>query len=283
MSKFLPENFSPNSKIIVLAGRGDYPVECVKNITNSGYEAHVMLLDDDAKAENFQIVDTKNISRISIGQLSKVLKEIKRSGAEYAIMAGQIKPKKLFNGLNPDLKAIMILASLKEKNAETIFGAISREIEKLGVKILDARAFMDDDIATEGPMVEKFNQPKQDYIDHGIHIAKEVARLNIGQSIVVRRGTVLAIEDFSGTNNMIKRIADFNVNDAIFIKTSKPNQDFRFDVPVFGTITLDLLDEVGIRHVLLEAGSVIVLNKRELLNKAKKYNISIYGFRETRD
>lgn len=278
MSTFLPENFSSNSKIIVLAGRGNYPIECVKHIINAGHDVHVLLLDDDANASDYDMVENKNISKMSIGQIGKVFKEIKRSCAEYAIMAGQIKPKKLFHGLKPDLKAIMILAALKEKNAETIFGTISKEIEKLGVKILDARSFMDDDISTKGPMIGKFKQPKQYYIDHGIHIAKEVARLDIGQSVVVRHGTVLAVEDFSGTNNMIRRIADFNVNDAIFVKTSKPNQDFRFDVPVFGTITLDLLNEVGIRHVLLEAGSVIVLNKRELLNKAKQYNISIYGF-----
>lgn len=277
MLKFLPEGFPNNTKIIVLAGRGDYPVICAKNIQHTGHTVNVMLLDDDANVSNFSFLAPECVSKMEIGQIGKVLKAIKSSEATHVIMAGQIKPKKLFHGLYPDLKAIMILAALKEKNAETIFGSIANEIEKLGIHVLDARTFMDEDIADTGHMTKnKF--PKKQYIDHGIYIAKEVSRLDIGQSVVVRNGTVLAVEDFSGTDDMLKRIAHFNVDDAIFVKTSKPNQDFRFDVPIFGTITLDLLISVGIKHVILEAGSVIMLNKKELLEKANRHNISISGF-----
>src|ERR1043165_1315693 len=154
--------------------------------------------------------------------------------AGCALMAGQITPRRLFKGLHPDLKATRILLTLKRRNAETIFGAIAREIEALGVTLLDARSFLDEHLASAGCMTGRKFPIESDYLEHGVHIARECARLDIGQGCVVRKGTVLAVEAFEGTDEMIRRAAGFKTDEALFIKTVKANQDYRFDVPCLG-------------------------------------------------
>ena len=128
-------------------------------------------------------------------------------------MAGQVTPGKLFRGLHPDLKAIRMLAGLERKNAETIFGAIGEEIEKSGVQLLDARIFMDEDLAEEGMFVQGKEKIEPEHIKHGIEIARENARLDVGQGVVVSQGTSFqycAVEAFEGTNAMLQRAGEFD-------------------------------------------------------------------------
>ena len=195
-------------------------------------------------------------------------------------MAGQITPRRLFHGLHPDLKALKILNSLKIKNAETIFGAIACEIEAIDISMLDARSFLDDQLATEGLMtVGKLKAGLTD-IAHGISIAKGMADLDVGQGVVVRHGTVLAVEAYEGTDPMLRRAGTFKTDDLIFVKTVKRGQDYRFDVPVFGHRTLDVMYESGIRTAVLESGSVLILDKASILEKAHSLKIELLGFSE---
>ena len=115
-------------------------------------------------------------------------------------------------------------------------------------------------------------------IDYGIKIAKEIARMNIGQGIVIKGQSVLAVEALEGTNKMLDRTGSFNLDELIFVKTIKQNQDYRFDVPVFGEDTLEKLRENKIQSALLESNSVILLDKEKLLEKAKAYKIQLYGY-----
>ena len=192
-------------------------------------------------------------------------------------MAGQVTPGKLFKGLHPDLKAIRMLAGLERKNAETIFGAIGDEIEKAGVHLLDARVFMDEDLAEDEIMVKGKEKIALEHVDHGIEIARENARLDVGQGVVVSRGTVLAVAAFEGTNNMLKRAGNFGATNCLFVKLGKTIQDTRFDVPVFGLQTLQTMQEAGIRNAALETGSVLILDKVEVLKQAKKLGIGLTG------
>jgi DUF1009 family protein len=203
---------------------------------------------------------------------------LKDFNAGYALMAGQVKPKKLFHGLTPDFKAAAILLTLKRRNAESIFGAIAAEIEKLGVRLLDARSFIDDQLATPGNMAGPKLPTDREYLDHGIHIAREIARLDIGQGCVVRKGTVLAVEAFEGTDDMLRRAGTFKTDETLFVKVVKPAQDFRFDVPVFGLRTLETMQEAGISAAALEAGKVIVLDKPAVLKQAKDWGLALHGF-----
>src|ERR1043165_4221462 len=196
-----------------------------------------------------------------------MLDALRDFGAGYALMAGQITPRRLFKGLHPDLKATKILLSLKRRNAETIFGAIAREIEALDIALLDARSFLDDQLAAPGCMTGRKFPIDAEYLDHGIQIARECARLDIGQGCVVRKGTVLAVEAFEGTDEMLRRAGAMKTDETLFVKTVKTRQDFRFDVPCFGQRTLETMREAGLKAAALEAGKVIVLDRAAVIKQ----------------
>ncbi|HRE81753.1 MAG TPA: LpxI family protein, partial [Opitutaceae bacterium] len=174
--------------------------------------------------------------------------------------------------------ATRILFSLKRRNAETIFGAIAGEIEALGVTLLDARSFLDAQLASPGCMTGGKFPIESDHLDHGVLIAKESARLDIGQGCVVRKGTVLAVEAFEGTDSMLRRAGEFKTDHALFVKTVKVRQDFRFDVPVFGLRTLETMREAGLHAAALEVDRVIMLDKNDVLAQARSWGISLLGF-----
>ena len=277
-SAFLPPNFDPKRPVALIAGRGSYPVITAAAIRAAGVPVRLIAMDDETEAGLIASFAGSERVSINVGQIGKMLDALKDFGAGYALMAGQVKPKKLFHGLTPDLKAASLLFSLKRRNAETIFGAIANEIEKLGVTLLDARAFIDDQLATPGPMAGPKLPTDQEYLDHGILIAREMARLDVGQGCVVRKGTVLAVEAFEGTDDMLRRAGTFKTDETLFVKTVKARQDFRFDVPVFGLRTLQTMQEAGIAAAALEAGKVIILEKPAVLKQAKALGISLHGF-----
>jgi DUF1009 family protein len=278
LSKFLPPNFDPRKPIALIAGQGMYPVLVAAAIRSAGIPLRLVAFEEETRAELVNSFAENDRRTLLVGQLGKMLKALEQFGAGYAIMAGQITPKRLFRGLHPDLKATRILLSLKRRNAETIFGAIAAEIEKLGITLLDARSFLDAQMATKGPMTGGRFPIDQEYVDHGIHIARECARLDIGQGVVVRKGTVLAVEAFEGTDEMIRRAGGFKTDQALFVKTVKAQQDYRFDVPVFGMRTLETLREAGLAAAALETDRVIVLEKPTVLAQAKAWGISLMGF-----
>jgi len=276
-SAYLPKDFDPRRPVALIAGRGRYPILTAAAIRAAGVPLRLIAMDDETEPELIASFPESERVTLNVGQVGRMLDTLKDFGAGYALMAGQVKPKKLFHGLVPDLKAASILFSLKRRNAETIFGAIAAEIEKLGVTLLDARAFIDDQIATAGAMTGQLGLDDE-YLQHGIHLAREIARLDIGQGCVVRKGTVLAVEAFEGTDAMLRRAGTFKTEEALFVKTVKAQQDFRFDVPVFGLRTLETMHAAGLGAAALEAGKVIILDKAAVLAQAKAWGIALHGF-----
>ena len=278
LSKFLPEDFDPSKPIGLIAGRGVYPKLLADNARAKGMEVRLIAFEDETREELFESFPEDQRARFNVGQMGKWLKALRKMNCGYCVMAGQITPKKLFRGLKPDLKAASMLLKLKRKNAETIFGAIAEEIEKQGAIQLDARIFLDDQLASPGWMTPQFDKIEDTYLRHGIEIATEMARLDVGQGVVVRKGTVIAVEAFEGTDPMLKRAGGFKTDQLIFTKTVKHRQDYRFDVPVFGLRTLDVMKESGIRAAAIKADSVIILEKEATLAAARKAKIQLFGF-----
>lgn len=277
-SRFLPAGFDSTRRVALLAGRGRYPDLIAETVRRLQIPACLIGFEGETESHLIDSFPSDERRMIKVGQIGKMLKALSHFGAGHAIMAGQIAPRRLFNGLHPDLRALTILASLKEKNAETIFGAVAREIEGIGVSLLDARSFLDPHMADAGMMTNSRKAISPEYLSHGIRIAKEVARLDIGQGVVVRKGTVLVVEGFDGTDAMLRRAGQFKTNEKIFIKTVKPQQDYRFDVPVFGLHTLDVLLEAKIDIVALEAEKTVMLDKADVIQKANTHGIRIFGF-----
>lgn len=278
ISKFLPTDFDKSAKIAILAGKGAYPSLVKDRLDAAGIPNALMAFEGETAPELWERFDGSQRACANVGQLGHLLKNLKKVGARYAIMAGQITPKKLFKGMKPDLKAILVLATLKRKNAETIFGAIADQLQKIGVDMLDARAFLDDALAPKGFFCgADMKNILPEHIEHAMHIARECARLDIGQGCVVSRGTVLAVEAFEGTDAMLERAATFGAKDCIFAKTVKPNQDYRFDVPVIGERTMRKLAAADIKNVVVEADKVIVLEKDKVKKLAEENGIRILG------
>lgn len=278
MSAFLPSNFDARQPLALIAGQGIYPMLVARAVRSVGVPLRLIAFEEETRPDLVNSFAASDRRILKVGQLGAMLKALDGFGAGSALMAGQITPRRLFKGLHPDLKATRILLSLRRRNAETIFGAIAAEIEKLGVILLDARAFLDDQLATSGCMTGRSFPVEQDYIDHGILIARECARLDIGQGCVVRKGTVLAVEAFEGTDEMLRRAGAFKTDGALFVKTVKARQDWRFDVPCFGQRTLETMREAHLSAAALETGKVIILDRPAVIEQAKAWGISLFGF-----
>jgi len=277
-SRFLPSDYDRSRPVGVIAGNGIYPILTVAAIRRAGIPVRLLGVDGDVRAELVESFPERERRVIDVGQIGKMLSSLREFGCGYAIMSGQVTPKRLFHGLKPDLKAAAILFKLKRKNAETIFGAIADEITAIGVTLLDARAFLDDQLADTGWMPRRLERIDDEYLNHGIEVAREIARLDIGQGVVVRKGTVIAVEAFEGTDEMLKRAGSFKTDHMIFVKTVKRAQDYRFDVPVFGRRTLESMRDAKITTAALEAGNTIILEKAGVLKQAADWGIQILGF-----
>lgn len=278
LSAFLPASFDPARPLTLIAGQGTYPVMVAAAVRAAGVPLRLVAFEEETPPELFASFAASERRMLKVGQLGHMLEALREFDSGYALMAGQITPRRLFKGLHPDLKATRILLSLKRRNAETIFGAIAREIEALGVTLLDARAFLDAHLASAGCMTGRKFPVETDYLEHGVTIARECARLDIGQGCVVRKGTVLAVEAFEGTDEMLRRAGTFKTDEALFVKTVKARQDWRFDVPCFGQRTLETMREAGLRCAALEAGKVILLDKPAVLKQARTWGIELFGF-----
>jgi UDP-2,3-diacylglucosamine hydrolase len=260
----------------IIAGNGVYPRLVADSARKSGVKkiiAAAFAGETDPVLE--QHVDV--IEWLRVGQLSRLLKSFREQKLHHAIMAGQIAPKNLFD-LRPDVKALMVLAKLKRRNAESIFAAIANELAKIDVELMPATSFLEDCLAPVGLIAgPKLSRRDEDDIDFGWKIAKEIARLDIGQTVIVKNGTVLAVEAFEGTNDAIKRGGALARKGALMIKVAKPNQDMRFDVPVIGVETLSLAMEKKLRVIAIESGRTLLLERDDLVDLANRAKISIVG------
>jgi UDP-2,3-diacylglucosamine hydrolase len=258
----------------IIAGNGVYPRKLADAARKAGAKKIVVAAftgETDPSIEKHADV----VEWLRVGQLGKLLKFFREQKVQQAIMAGQIAPKNLFD-LRPDWKALLVLAKLKQRNAESIFAAIADELAKVDVDLMPATSFLEDQLAPAGLIAgPKLSRREEEDVDLGWKIAKDIARLDIGQTIIVKNGTVLAVEAFEGTNDAIKRGGALAREGAVMIKVAKPNQDMRFDVPVIGVETIKVAAESKLRVIAIEAGKTLLLEREAIADLAKRANISI--------
>jgi DUF1009 family protein len=258
----------------IIAGNGVYPRLLADSARKAGVRKIVAAaFTDETDPALAQQVDL--IEWMRVGQLNRLLKFLGEQKAHHAIMAGQIAPKNLF-GLRPDWKALLLLGKLKHRNAESIFAAIATELSKVEVDLLPATTFLEDSLAQSGLIAgPKLSRREEEDVDLGWKIAKDVARLDIGQTIIVKDRTILAVEAFEGTNEAIKRGGALGHKGAVMVKVAKPNQDMRFDVPVIGVETIRVAVEAKLRVIAIEAGRTLLLERNQITDLAERARISI--------
>jgi len=262
--------------LFLIAGSGDYPRLVIEGARRAGV-SKISIAAFEGETDRNLAVLADSAEWMRVGQLGRLIASAKKSGARRALMAGQITPGNLFN-LRPDFRALLILAKLKERNAETLFGAVAAELSNAGVELVNATTFLEDHIAPKGPIAGPPLKPRQKSdLEFGFRIARETSRLDIGQTVVVKNGTVLAVEAFEGTNEAIRRGGRLGQGGAVLVKVSKPGQDMRFDVPVVGTKTLETAADAGVKVLGVEAGSTLLLNRPLVCETAARFGIAIHG------
>jgi DUF1009 family protein len=257
----------------IIAGNGVYPKILAAAARKAGIKRIVAAA---FTVETDPLIDKQAdiVEWLRVGQLGRLLKFFREQKVHQAIMAGQIAPKNLFD-LRPDVKALVVLAKLKQRNAESIFRAIADELKKIDVDLLPATTFLEDQLASKGLIAgTKLSRAEEEDVDLGWKVAKEIARLDIGQTVIVKNGTVLAVEAFEGTNDAIKRGGSLAREGAVMIKVAKPNQDMRFDVPVIGVETIKVAAEAKIRVIAVESGKTLLLERDKVVDLAQQAKIS---------
>ena len=263
----------------VIAGNGIYPESFIRAARSRGVRLVIAAFKEETQEGLAELVQA--IKWFRVGQLGGVIQFFQKEGVSEAIMVGQIAPRNLFD-LWPDLRTLKVLHTVKERNAESLFGAVANELEKEGIALLPATTFLEDQIAKEGLIFgPSLDKRAWEDVEFGKKIVKQTSALDIGQSIVVRRGTVLAVEAFEGTDACIQRGGLLGKGrDVTLVKVSKPKQDMRFDVPVIGPTTIDSCQQAGVGVIAVEAGRTLFLGGEEIAKKCAEGKISVVGFQE---
>ena len=262
----------------IVAGSGNYPLVLARAARAAGVARLVVAaFEHETDPALAALVD--EIAWMRVGQLGRMLTFFEKQSVPRAIMAGQIAPKNLFD-LRPDFKALLLLGRLRERNAESLFGAVADEMTRAGVTLLPATTYLEHLLATPGHLAGPAPGKRVLLdVEFALRTARQVSALDIGQSVVVRHGTVLAVEAFEGTDAAIRRGGALagKRGGATLGKVSKPNQDLRFDVPVVGPRTLEAAAEARLSAIAVEAGKTLLLEKDEIARLADKHRISVVG------
>jgi len=260
----------------IIAGNRALPLEFARQARAQGVKRLIAVgFESETDRSLADLVD--ELVWVKVGQLSKMIKAFSDRGVRYCVMAGQIAPRNLFD-LRPDLRALGVLARLKERNAHSIFGAIAAELKKDGIELIEAipwlKPLMPDSGFWLGPAISKDLQ--QDFA-FGFSIAREVSRLEIGQTVVVKNGTVLAVEGFEGTDRCLARGGELAGKDggAVAVKVAKETHDLRFDIPCLGPQTLETCAAARIAVLGFQARKSLLLEQDACERLAKKNKISL--------
>lgn len=265
-------------KLGLIAGMGELPKAIAIEARQKGFHVTAVALEPLADSSLSSYVD--DIRWINVGRLGEIIDSLKHSALSEVVMAGKVPKSLLYKSrIMPDLRAIKLLMTLKDRSDDAIMLAIMREMEMEGIKILNTTDFCSGMLVKRGVLTKKGPTDEEwDDIRFGWRIAKEIGRLDIGQTVVVKNRAVMAVEAIEGTDEAIKRGGYYANEGAVVAKTSKPQQDMRFDVPVVGIDTLRTMMEVKARVLALETGKSILLRKDEFIRGAEDAGISVVGY-----
>ncbi|MDR2884828.1 MAG: UDP-2,3-diacylglucosamine diphosphatase LpxI [Deferribacteraceae bacterium] len=265
-------------KTVVLAGMGLLPVEAAKNLKARGDEVHVITFVEQTQADFTGIADT--VVTYSLGQVGKIIKHMKSVKADATIFVGKIDKSILERNLKLDLRALWILARLKDRQEDTIMQAIVDEVEGHGIKVLSQLEVLSTLVVKEGVYSKrKPNRKQRADIKFGYEKARGVAALDIGQVAIVKNKTIFAIESIEGTNATIKRGAEICRGGFTFIKVAKPIAEYRFDLPVIGMETLTAFAQSGGAVFAMEADLTLVVNLQECIEFANEHDFVLMAYK----
>lgn len=260
----------------LIAGNGRFPFLVARAARRAGRRVVCVAMQEETAPELAAEVD--EIHWVSLGQLGKAIAALKGGGAREAVMAGQVKHRQIFSGIVPDLTLLGALARLAFKNTDSLIGAVADALEREGVRLLPSTTLLEDQLATVGAMTRR--RPSADElkdVDYGVKVGLTLAGLDLGQTVVVKDRAAVALEAMEGSDEVILRAGRIAGAGTVVVKLAKPGQDMRFDVPVVGETTLDVMREAGAAVLAVEAGRTLMLDRPALLAKADGLGLSVYG------
>jgi hypothetical protein len=261
-------------RIGLIAGEGRLPFLVAEAAKEKGFRVVAVAIKEEASPELEQAVDC--IYWLHVGELGKLIRTFQKERIKRAVMAGKVQKRHLFSQIKPDLRATLLYVRLRERNDDAILSGVCEELRKEGIEILECSSLVSSLLVPPGVLTSRHpSEWERKDIEFGRRMARGIAGLDIGQTVVVKNGSVLAVEAIEGTDLAIRRGAEWGGRGAVVVKVAKPQQDMRFDVPVVGKSTLEVMQEVSASVLALEAGKVIAVDKEEMLRIAEDAGISV--------
>lgn len=263
-------------KFGLIAGNGKFPFLVVEGARKQGASLAVVAIKEETDKRIETVAET--VAWVGIGQLGKMISFFKHEGVERVMMAGQVRHVQIFSGSIPDLRMVKMLWNLPQRNTDALIGGIASEMANEGIELIDSTFFVGENLAQTGVLTKrKPDETERGNIEYGLKIANEIARLDLGQTIVVRAKACVAVEAMEGTDAVIKRAGELAKGKLTIVKVAKPNQDMRFDVPVVGVPTIETMINAGATCLCLTAGKTLIFDREEMLTLANRNKISIVG------
>jgi DUF1009 family protein len=260
----------------LIAGNGDFPFLVLEGARKQGESLAVVAIKEETDKRIEEAA--AKFTWVGIGQLGRMISFFKDEGVTKAIMAGQVKHVQLFSGAVPDVRMLKMLWNLPRRNTDSLIGGIAAELAKDGIELLDSTYFLQDHLAEKGVLTKrKPSGTELDNIEYGLHIASEIARLDLGQTIVVRAKACVAIEAMEGTDATILRAGELANGKLTVVKVAKPGQDMRFDVPVVGVPTVENMITAGATCLSITTGKTLIFDREAMVSLADKNKIAIVG------
>lgn len=262
----------------LIAGNGDFPFLVLEGARSRGIEMAVIAIREEASPALER--EAKRLHWISLGELSRGIELLHREGVKHAVMAGQVKHNKIFSSIRPDWRLAKLLLSLPSKNTDSLIGAIARVLQDEGIELIDSTRFLGPLLPQEGILTRRSpDHTETADIEYGRRIAQQIAALDLGQTVVVRDRACVAIEAMEGTDETIERAARITGGQRlIVVKVSKPRQDMRFDVPVVGPKTIEVMRQSNATALAIDARRTLMFDRDVLIRAADEAGIAIEAF-----
>jgi DUF1009 family protein len=258
----------------LIAGNGRFPFLVLDGARRAGVDLSVAAIREETDPEIERAAE--RVIWVGIGQLGKMIRFFKREGVERAIMAGQVKHVQIFSGALPDVRMLRMLLRLPRRNTDALIGAVADELASEGIELIDSTFFLQDHLAEVGTLTRRAPDKREEGdIEYGLEVAREIARLDLGQTIVIRGRACVAIEAMEGTDATILRAGMLARGRLTVVKVAKPSQDMRFDVPVIGVPTIESMIEAGATCLCITARKTLMFDREQILKLANEKRIAL--------
>jgi DUF1009 family protein len=268
------------SRIGLIAGNGRFPFLALQGARSLGHDVTVVAVKEEAfpELEGAARAAGADLHWVSLGHLGKCIKILKAAGIRQAVMAGQVKHAKIFSGIIPDLTLLSVLTKLRAKNTDALISAVAEVLRGEGIELLNSTAFLEPLLARSGTLSQAAPSAEElEDLAFGYRMADAIAGLDIGQTIVVKDKAVVAVEAMEGTDAVIRRAGEIAGGGTRVVKVAKPNQDMRFDVPVVGVATVEIMKAAGATVLSIDAGKTLIVDGERFFEAANAAGLVVVG------